>query len=100
MSAHGSSLAIVGRNMDVPRTQSPGRSKRRILIIAILVTLAIVAAVALAQLRPAGAPVTRTSVMTDTVKRATLVRNIRGSGTLVPENLRWIAAATAGQIEK
>jgi HlyD family secretion protein len=86
--------------MDVPRTQSPGRSKRRILIIAILVTLAIVAAVALAQLRPAGAPVTRTSVMTDTVKRATLVRNIRGSGTLVPENLRWIAAATAGQIEK
>lgn len=85
--------------MDVPRNQ-PSRSKRRIAIAIALVVVAVIAAVALAQLRPAGSPVSRSSVMTDTVKRATLVRSIRGSGTLVPENLRWVAAATAGQIEK
>jgi HlyD family secretion protein len=86
--------------MDVPRTTAPGQSKRRAAIIAALVVVVVVAAVALAQMRPAGAPVTRSSVMTDTVKRGTLVRAIRGSGTLVPEQLRWVAAATAGQVEK
>jgi multidrug efflux pump subunit AcrA (membrane-fusion protein) len=29
-----------------------------------------------------------------------MIRNVRGSGTLVPEDIRWITATTAGRVER
>ena len=29
-----------------------------------------------------------------------MVRQVRGSGTLVPEEIRWVTAATAGRVER
>jgi HlyD family secretion protein len=39
-------------------------------------------------------------VWTDTVKRGSMVREVRGLGTLVPEELRWIPALRDGLVER
>ncbi len=39
-------------------------------------------------------------VWRDTVEFGTMVRQVRGPGTLVPEQMRWITAVTAGRIEQ
>ena len=39
-------------------------------------------------------------VWIETVKRGPMIRQVRGSGTLVPENIRWITATTSGSVEK
>ena len=36
----------------------------------------------------------------DTVQHGTMVRQVRGPGTLVPEQMRWITALTAGRVEQ
>jgi HlyD family secretion protein len=40
------------------------------------------------------------TVWRDTVEHGTLIRQVRGPGTLVPEQMRWITAVTAGRIEQ
>lgn len=44
--------------------------------------------------------VERTTVVTDTVTRGEMVRSVRGPGALVSERVRWIAALTAGRVER
>jgi HlyD family secretion protein len=44
--------------------------------------------------------VEREAVWTDTVKRGEMVRQVRGPGTLVPEEVRWIPARTQGRVER
>jgi multidrug resistance efflux pump len=56
--------------------------------------------VALGRLGPAAPGVDRTSVWTDVVKRGEMVRQVRGPGSLVPEQVRYIAALTAGRVER
>lgn len=36
----------------------------------------------------------------DTVKRGEMLRQVRGTGTLVPEEIRWIPAVTEGRVER
>src|SRR5207253_1366861 len=55
---------------------------------------------ALSRLKPAAPSVDRSSVWIDTVKRGPMVRQVRGLGTLVPEEIRWIPANTEGSVEK
>ena len=56
--------------------------------------------VPLSRLKPAVPSVDRSTVWIDTVKRGPMVRQVRGLGTLVPEDIRWIAANTEGRVEK
>src|SRR4029079_9693241 len=49
--------------------------------------------------RPAAPSVDRATVWIDTVKRGSMLRQVRGSGTLVPEEIRWIPATTQGRVE-
>jgi HlyD family secretion protein len=44
--------------------------------------------------------VERATVWLDTVKRGPLLREVRGIGTLVPEDIRWIPATTQGRVER
>lgn len=60
----------------------------------------VVITVALRNLQPAPPSVDASTVWTDTVKRGTMVRQVRGPGTLVPEEMRYITAVTAGRIEQ
>jgi HlyD family secretion protein len=44
--------------------------------------------------------VERGTVCIDRVARGPMVRDVRGTGTLVPEDLRWIPAVAAGRVER
>jgi HlyD family secretion protein len=44
--------------------------------------------------------VDRATVLLDTVKRGSIVRQVRGLGTLVPEDTRWLPAQTDGRVER
>jgi len=56
--------------------------------------------VGLSHLKPAAPSVSRATVWVDTVKRGPMVRQVRGLGTLVPEEIRWIPATTEGRVER
>src|SRR5919106_38503 len=88
-------------SMDVPRPHvAKQKRKRRIMIIAASVLGLIVITFALSRLKPAVPSVDRSTVWIDTVKRGPMVRQVRGLGTLVPEQIRWIPANTEGRVEK
>ncbi|MET0552472.1 MAG: efflux RND transporter periplasmic adaptor subunit [Vicinamibacteria bacterium] len=88
--------------MDVPRSPEilkKKKQKRVVYAIAggaaiLLVTLG------LARLKPAARSVERSSVWIDGVKRGPMLRQVRGLGTLVPEEIRWIPAQTQGRVER
>src|SRR2546430_16223066 len=54
----------------------------------------------LSKLRPAAASVNRTTIWPDEVKRGPMLREVRGLGTLVPEDIRWIPAQTDSRVER
>lgn len=76
------------------------KRRRRILFIAGGAFALLVITAALSRLKPAVPSVDRSTVWIDTVKRGPMVREVRGLGTLVPEEIRWIAASTEGRVEK
>jgi HlyD family secretion protein len=82
----------------------PDRSKakrmRRLAVGAVLLAVASMAGIAVARLKPAAPPIDRASVWIDTVKRGRMLRDVRGQGTLVSEDLRWIPATTTGRVER
>jgi len=87
--------------MDVPRAGvAEKKRKRRIIIIAGSALGLILATIAISRLKPAVPSVERSTVWIDTVKRGPMVRQVRGLGTLVPEDIRWIPANTEGSVEK
>jgi HlyD family secretion protein len=87
--------------MDVPRPNAAAKKrKRRIIIISAIVLGVVLATIALSRLKPAVPGVDRSTVWIDTVKRGPMVRQVRGLGTLVPEDIRWIPAKNEGSVEK
>ncbi len=85
--------------MDIIREQKPKRNKR-ILQGSIAVVVLVLITLGLRSLQPAAPAVDRATIWTDTVQRGTMVRAVRGNGTLVPEEMRWITAVTAGRVEQ
>lgn len=55
---------------------------------------------ALSRLKPAAPLVDAGTIWSDTVKRGPMVREVRGLGTLVPEDIRWIAAQTDARVDR
>ncbi|MDQ3803634.1 MAG: efflux RND transporter periplasmic adaptor subunit [Acidobacteriota bacterium] len=86
--------------MDIKRP----RKNRRRLKLAAYATAAVLAAVlityGLSRLKPAAPSVARGTVWTDTVKRGQMLRQVRGIGTLVPEEIRQVAAPVEGRVER
>ena len=87
--------------MDIPRPDQ-ARKKRRRRIAAVLGSLLVISliTVGLAHLKPAAPPVERGSLLFDTVKRGQLLRQVRGNGTLVPQEIRWIPTINQGRVER
>jgi HlyD family secretion protein len=87
--------------MDIPRPNAARRRRTRQLAIGGGAALFILATtLGVSRLKPAAPSVSRSAVVIDTVKRGPMVRQVRGVGTLVPEEIRWIPAATDGRVER
>ena len=88
-------------SMDVARPDLVAKKRKHRIIIILAVALGVVfTTYALSRLKPAVASVDRSTLWIDTVKRGAMLRQVRGLGTLVPEEIRWIPANTEGRIEK
>lgn len=87
--------------MDIPR-KSAARQRliRRIIYGVVAILLITATTVVLSRLKPAAPTVERATVWIDTVKRGPMLREVRGLGTLVPEDIRWIPASTEGRVER
>ena len=87
--------------MDIPRTSAgTGRLVRKTLYVVVGLGAMLLATFALAKLKPAAPGVSRSTVWTDTVKRGQMLRQVRGPGTLVPEQVRQVAAPVEGRVER
>jgi HlyD family secretion protein len=86
--------------MDIARPSNARKKRIRQGIYAVVALLAIaLVSVGLNRLKPAAPTVERAVVWPDTVKRGPMVRQVRGLGTLVPEDIRWIPATTQARVE-
>ena len=87
--------------MDVPRIgASRNRMIRRIVYSAILFVGVGAATYGVKQLKPAAPTVEGGTVWRDQVKRGPMLRQHRGLGTLVPEEVLWIPAQSMGRVDK
>ena len=85
--------------MDIARpSQARQKRIRRILIASGSLAAVLLITLGLSRLRPA-APLVENPWI-DTVKRGPMVRQVRGLGTLVPEEVRWIPAISEGRVER
>ena len=87
--------------MDIPRpTNARARKIRRFAYGSLSALILGGTSLGLAHLRPAAPTVDRASIASDTVKRGEFVREVRGLGTLVPVDIRWIPAQSSARVER
>lgn len=84
--------------MDVAR--GPRSKKGRNAAIAAGALLLVAITVFLARLEPAAPAVDREALLFGTVERGSFVREVRGSGTLVPEQRFHVSAVTGGRVDE
>jgi HlyD family secretion protein len=87
--------------MDIARPSQAGKTRRmRILYGAAGLAAIVLVSLGLTHLKPAAPTVERSGVWIDTVRRGPMLRQVRGLGTLVPEEIRWIPALSEGRVER
>src|SRR5437763_14831917 len=87
--------------MDIQRPSNARAKKiRRIIYAAVAFLLIGGVSFGLSRLRPAAPTVDRATIWTDDVKRGAMLREVRGLGKLVREDIRWIPAQTNGTLER
>ena len=87
--------------MDIANPQFKIRRRRRLQwSIAVGAAVLVGVVVLLVRLGPALPVAERASLWIDTVQQGQMLREVRATGTLVPRSTRWLAAATAAQVEQ
>jgi HlyD family secretion protein len=87
--------------MDIARPSNARKKRiRNAIYIGVGLLVVVLVSVGLSRLKPAAPTVERAVVWPDTVKRGPMVRQVRGLGTLTPEDIRWIPATTQGRVER
>src|SRR6516225_5995941 len=87
--------------MDVPRKDARKKKIiRRTLVVVVLLAAIPAVTVGLSRLKPAAPGVEMSTLWPDTVKRGPMLREVRGLGTLVPEDTLLIPATTDGRVER
>jgi HlyD family secretion protein len=85
--------------VDIARPEAKRKKKiRRIIYVGGAVVVAVIITAALSQLKPAAPSVDKSTVWPDTVKRGSMLRDVRGLGTLVPETIHVISAPVDGTV--
>jgi multidrug resistance efflux pump len=91
---------IFSRGDAVDIARAPTRSKKRWIYGGAGILGIVITTVALGRLEPAAPSVDAGPLWTDTVRLGPMLRDVHGPGTLVPEQIRWITAVTAGRVEQ
>lgn len=87
--------------MDVARPDLARKKRRRRIMASALALVAVAAlTLGLSRLSPAAPSVEKGSIWTDTVKRGEMLRQVRGNGTLVPEQIQFVQSETDGRVER
>lgn len=87
--------------MDIPRPDQAKAKRKKRTVYGVIAAIAVIGiTVLLSRLKPAAPSVDRSVVLIDTVKRGEMLREVHGLGTLVPEEIRWIAARTQGRVDR
>ena len=87
--------------MDIPRTGARRKKIIRGIVVGVVLLAAIPAVtIGLSRLKPAAPSVEMSTLWPDTVKRGPMLREVRGLGTLVPEDTLLIPATTDGRVER
>ena len=89
-------MADIPRSSDVVRR----RKMRQAAWGAVGLTAIALITVGVSRLQPAAPSVDGATVWIETVKRGSMVRQVRGTGSLIPEEIRWIPALTEGRVER
>ena len=84
--------------MDIKR--EPQKNRKKYIMIGAGVVALVAVTFALMSLKPASPTVELGTIYLDTVERGEMVLEVRGPGTLVPEDIRFITAVTAGRVGK
>jgi HlyD family secretion protein len=87
--------------MDIARPDFLRRRKFRLAVggAAVLIALPVVG-IGISRLKPAAPVVDRSTIWLDRVHRGEMLREVRGLGTLVPVDMRWIPAETSARVDK
>ena len=85
--------------MDIPRPQEP-KGRKRLIYGGIALAGVVTVTVALSRLQPAAPSVDGGTLWMDTVRYGEMTREVRGPGTLVPEQMRQVTAVTSGRVER
>ena len=86
--------------MDIQRPDLARKRRRRRLLWAVGAAVGIaLLTLGVSRLEPAAPAVDRASVWIDEVERGGMVRQVRGPGSLVPEQIRWVSAPHEGRVE-
>ena len=87
--------------MDIQKESSRTKKVlRRIGLTAIAGTIVVGLMAGFSRLEPAAPLVEKASIWTGVVERGDMVRRVRGTGSLVPINIRWITPDTQGRVER
>jgi multidrug efflux pump subunit AcrA (membrane-fusion protein) len=86
--------------VDIIRDTKPQKKKRKIIWTSLILGGVAILTFGIRSLPSAAPSVESATVWRDTVEQGTMIRQVRGPGTLVPEQMRWITAVTAGRIEQ
>lgn len=87
--------------VDIARpSQAKKKRIRRILYGTGALLVIILITVGVSRLKPAAPSIERATVWMDAVKKGSMLRQVRGSGTLVPEDIRWVTSTTQGKVER
>lgn len=87
--------------MDKPRVGQARKRRVRYTILAVTIVVVLSSLTyAVTRLEPAAPPVNKETLLIDEVQRGPLDRSVRGPGTLVPVDIRYIAASVEGRVER
>src|SRR6476661_10089003 len=97
----GTAFCLSKDMVDIARPNQAKRKRvKRILWASVAVVAVAAISLGVSRLKPAAPSVDRAVVWIDSVKRGPMLRQVRGSGTLVPEDIRWITMQAQGRVER
>jgi HlyD family secretion protein len=87
--------------LDIPREGVAEKKKRQRILLGIVGAVVLVGLwILISGLEPAARSVEKATLWIGQVERGEMLREVRGPGTLVPEQIRWIGALTDGRVDR